>query len=110
VGRVAVLVDHPPAPPKITKADAERLGLRAYARLYTAESILAVEYRSHGGIRKLVNVRLKEIEIVRDAEQNETEVNRVRELRLDGGVYVQIVHTKDGEKWVAGPAVRPVRN
>ena len=42
IGRCAVVVDYPQAPgaDQLSIADAERLGLRAYARFYTAEGVI----------------------------------------------------------------------
>lgn len=111
VSRVAVLVDHPPAPIGITKAEAERLGLRAHARIYNTESILAADYRSVGGVNKLWRVRLQETEIASDDKFEEKKIERVRVLELIGGVYTQCVHTKDENgKYVPGEIVTPLRN
>lgn len=112
VGRCAVLVDYPPAAPGLTIAEAEAAGLRAYARMYVTESILATEFQSVNGVRKLTHVRLKE------TTQRETSdrfvyavVERVRILDLVGGVYtVEVQEKNSAGKWVTveGPTT-PIR-
>ncbi|HRO04590.1 MAG TPA: hypothetical protein PLS69_13390, partial [Terricaulis sp.] len=110
--RVAVHVDHPPAPDGLSRLDAERRGLRAYARTYNTESIIGAEYSYVGGARKLWRVRLAETHIETDAEFNQAEVKRVRVLELREGVYTQTVWAQmPGGKWeVVEPTITPQRN
>lgn len=109
-GRIAVLVDCPKAPAGLSVAQAEALGVRAYARVYETETILSAEYGNFGGVRKLFRVRLQETKLATDGEFNETATPRIRMLELDGGVYTQRVFEKQAAgQWLLVEESQPVR-
>jgi len=104
-GFCGVLVDHPPQGEGVTKADAETRGLRPYARLYRAESILAMQEATRGADRVLEQVRLHEEFYAPDPEDEFSTIanERVRVLSLDEGGYYFVrvyerVKTQGGAK------------
>jgi hypothetical protein len=110
VGRVAALVDFPAAPEGLTVAQAEALGLRARVNLYHTENILGAVYGQIGGVRRLLEVRLWESRVERDAEYNETIVQMVRVCTLSEGIYRQFVWARLPRGWVLESEVVPLRN
>jgi hypothetical protein len=116
VGYCGVLVDHPQEREGLlTTAGMEQMGIRPYARLYTAESVLGVKETTRGADRILKQVRLKEAARVADPDDEfgEIEVSRVRVLELDdAGVYFvrlfeKQTDAKGKEKWVEIAAFYP---
>lgn len=111
VSRCAVLVDFPPAAEGLTVAEAERQGLRAYARLYRTESILSADFERVGGVRRLSRVRLLEESMEEGAEEfSRKAARRVRVLELVEGVYQVRVFVQLEGQWIleSGPTV-PIR-
>ena len=83
VSRCAVLVDFPRIEgeaKELTVAEAEALGLRAYARFYKAEDILDWRTSVFGGQRYLSFIKLREKYIERLDEWTSREVEQMRVL------------------------------
>jgi len=104
IGRCAVVVDYPQAPgaDQLSIADAERLGLRAYARFYTAEDVIDWRMTTRGAERVLSFLKLREnFDAVSPTnEWAVLEVEQVRVLDLvpgEGGLlkYRQRVYRKN---------------
>jgi len=100
-GLCGVLVDHPPQETPGVIAQARELGMRPYARLYTAESILDVREAVRGADRILSQVRLLEVsnEPDPDDEFGEIKKERVRVLALDdaGYYFVRLYEKMEGK-------------
>lgn len=98
VGRCAVVVDYPKAEgaDQLSVADAERLGLRAYARFYKTEDVLDWRVTARGGERILSFLKLRENadEPTPDNEWTVTAVERIRVLDLVEGKYRQRLFQK----------------
>lgn len=86
VGRCAIMVDYPQAKgaEQLTVAQAEALGLRAYARLYTTENVIDWRVTTRGGERILSFLKLYETvsEVSATDEWTVTEVEQIRVLDL----------------------------
>jgi hypothetical protein len=99
IGRVGLLVDHPPAPENITPLSveaAERLGLRPTIQAYPAESIINWKFARVANSWALVMVVLKESAAVPKDEFEDEYEDRWRVLDLDPiGAYRQRVFRKD---------------
>jgi hypothetical protein len=111
VGRIGVLVDYPTSETKqVTVADAEAQGLRPYASIYPAESILSWLVGSH---RKLLRVVLKECSSAIDAtdefKQVVKEQYRVLDL-FDGRYRVRLYEKADGKDVQIGGDLYPLMN
>lgn len=116
VGRIGLLVDHPPMPENVvamTVAIGEQLGHRPTLKIYDAQSIINWRYRTIGNTTVLAMVVLKEeAEVPGDSEFEWGCEDRYRVLDLDeAGFYRQRVfrindQTKQDEL-VEGP-VYPV--
>lgn len=90
VGSCAVLVDHPREGEGLTLSQADALGIRPYARLYTIENVLGVKEATRGADKIINQVRLRESrrEINPDDEFSEKVIDVIRVLSLDeAGVY-----------------------
>lgn len=106
VGRCAILVDYPQGDnaAQLSVAEAEALGLRAYARFYRAEDVLDWRTTSRGGERVLSFLKLRETydEVTTTDEWTVTKVDQVRVLDLvpNGAVfrYRQRVYRKGDVK------------
>ena len=96
LGRCGVLVDYPPLDVgAITLADAQQLGARPYATMYTAESIINWKIGRINNKQSLNLVVLEEeSEIAIDEFKHET-VEQWRVLDLENGAYRQRVFQKD---------------
>lgn len=96
IGRCAVVVDYPQAPgaDQLSIADAERLGLRAYARFYAAEDVLDWRMTTKGAMRVLSFLKLRENFDAPSTtdEWAVTEVKQIRVLDLKDGYYRQRVY------------------
>jgi hypothetical protein len=106
-GCVGVLIDHPETVEGDTVAAREAQGVRPYARLYAAESILGWKETTIGAERVISQVRLKEaVELDDDADEFKSQkVERVRVLDLENGAYrvrvFEKVRNKGGDiDWV----------
>lgn len=96
--RVGVLVDYPQASPAgMSMADAQRLNLRPFLRMYKAESIINWREAVINGARKLVMVVLCEsVETAGDSEFEVGSANQYRVLDLFEGRYRQrLLNEKD---------------
>jgi hypothetical protein len=93
------LVDQPPAPENISKAEAERLGIRSYIRYYPAESITNWGYDIVNGVEKLVYVILKE-ETDNSVENDfEHKISiKYRLLDLRDGFYKQFLYSEETDE------------
>lgn len=117
-GICGVLIDHPPQAPGATLAQVEAQGIRPYARLYRAESILGIKEITRGASRVLQQVRLYETTKRDDPEDEfaEIDVERVRVLELDeAGDYQQRIFEKLKNKagkvvWMEVDAFYPTMN
>jgi hypothetical protein len=92
VGKVAVLVDHPPAPATpMTRAQVEALNVRPHLARYTAESLINWQYGWVNNKTALVMAVLAECTYQDNPDDPfaPLKVDQWRELRLVGGVYVQ---------------------
>lgn len=98
VGRCAVLVDYPSNPEgaQMSVAEAEALGLRAYARFYAAEDVLDWRVTARGGERVLSFLKLKESHEERDPQNEWTTVtaDQIRVLDLTEGKYRVRIYRK----------------
>ena len=95
---LGLVVDYPPAPAGLTKAQAIAQGFRPFVAIYRAESILGVpELAVINNRQRVVRVRLLD------------DVNTVRELRLDAGIYSITMHRKSEGGWVADEPIVPTR-
>lgn len=96
VGRVGIMVDHPAVPVGgLSVADAERLNIRPFMRMYTAENIINWRVGVVNGVRALTMVVLREdIEQPKD-EFTVTEVTQYRVLDLTPeGYRVRLMNDK----------------
>lgn len=96
--RVGVLVDYPQTSPAgMSMADAQRLNLRPFLRMYKAESIINWREAVINGARKLVMVVLCEsVETAGDSEFEVGSANQYRVLDLFEGRYRQrLLNEKD---------------
>jgi len=115
VGRVGLLVDHPPMPEKVRSISvdvAERNGLRPFLRAYPAESIRNWKFRMVANKWSLCQVVLAEsAEVAKDEFTTEI-VDRYRVLDLDGsGFYRQrVFEVVDGKDVQIGDDVYPAIN
>jgi hypothetical protein len=115
VGRVGVLVDHPPMPENvsaITVAVAEKLGLRPLIQIYRTECIINWKYQRVNNRQQLVQVRLQETTTEPDGEWAEKEITQYRVLDLDpSGFYRQRIFQRIKEKDVQiGGDIYPLMN
>lgn len=95
----ALLVDHPTMPEgAISKAQAFELGLVPRLALYKAESILDVVFARIGNGRAIVGARLLD------------DLNTIRELRLEEGVYSVTMHRLVGGTWFQGETITPLKD
>jgi hypothetical protein len=111
VGRIGVLVDYPPvSTEQVTVAQAEASGLRPYASIYPAESIISWLTGSHN---KLLRVVLKECTSAIDPkdEFKQVEVEQWRVLDLVDSVYrVRIYQKSQGKDMQVGTDFYPQMN
>lgn len=100
VNRVGVLVDYPAKREGLTVAQAEAEGVHVFARVYETEAILDYDDETRGAHQVLTQVRLMESVSVKKADDEYTKenVDQIRELRLDDGVYSQQLWRKTGTK------------
>lgn len=98
VGRCAIVADYPmtDANKTMSVADAEAEGLRAYARLYTAENVIDWRVTSRGGERYLSFLKLRETFDQPGADEwTITEEEQIRVLDFnDAGAYRQRIFRK----------------
>lgn len=96
------LIDYAAVNKRMTVAEQEKAGLRSYIARYPAESILSTTYEDVNGVRKLVEVVLKESD------------DRVRLLEIVGGFYQVSVFTRDAKnknEWhKSGPVMPRISN
>lgn len=100
VNRVGVFVDYPAKREGLTVAQAEAEGVHVFARVYGTETILDYEVDTRGAHQILTQIRLMESVSVKKVgdEYTKEDVDQIRELRLDDGVYSQQLWRKTGEK------------
>lgn len=94
----ALVVDYPAAPAGMSLKDSIDKGFRPFVALYKAESILGIETAVINNRQRVTRVRLLE-----DGK------DKVRELRLDNGVYSIIIHRNIGGEWRADAPIVPRR-
>jgi hypothetical protein len=95
----ALVTDYPIAPSGITKAQAINLGIRPRVSFYPAGSILGVPKTAViNNHQRVVRVRLLD------------DVNTVRELRVDDGVYSVTIHRNNNGQWTADAPIIPMKN
>lgn len=103
VGRIGILVDHPPKPENVatlTIEAANRRGLRPTIQTYPAESIINWKFGRVANSWQLTMVVLKEKKAVAKDEFTDEMEDRWRVLDLDGpGFYRQrVFRKKDGKE------------
>ena len=96
-GRYGILADYPDSPEGLTRDEVQRLELRAYMGLYSAESIRNWKTTTIGGKQMLSLVVLEEHADVSLDEFDSREVIRYRVLRLNEGVYTVQIYDDEGE-------------
>lgn len=95
IGRCGVLVDHPPMTDAVTVAQAQAVGMRPYARLYDAESIINWRTDRIAGVEMITLVVLEEeYEVFEDEFKSECKT-QWRVLDLVMGVYRQRIFRKN---------------
>jgi len=106
-----ILVDHPTVQDGMNANDAERLGIKAYLKQYSAESYINYAHSTANGQTVLSMVVLLENYEDRSADKFTPIVKtRYRVLRLTNGVYTQQVYeqSKDNEKeFLPGALITP---
>lgn len=115
VGRVGILVDHPPMPEVVTPLTveaAQRLGLRPTMQLYATESIINWRYARIDNAWSLALVVLKEVEAVQDDEFKVEYEDRYRVLDLTPSGYRQRLFRigKNGKDEQIGSDIYPLMN
>ena len=96
VGRVAVLIDYPDAGVEPTSlAEQKQLGLRPYASLYKAESLINWRTSVTGGKSQLSLAVLEEVWQVEEDEFTTKPKKHWRVLDLHNGAYRQRLFTED---------------
>lgn len=109
-GAVMVLVDYPPAPKGVTKAQAEALGLRPVLRLYDASSILAARTVRVGAALKVSHIRVAETVEEPGEDFTIVTIQQVRVLELVDGHYRQQVWRVIDAKWQLFDTITPQKN
>lgn len=109
-GAVMVLVDYPPAPKGVTKAQAEASGLRPVLRLYDASSILAARTVRVGAALKVSHIRLTETVEEPGEDFTIVTIQQVRVLELVKGHYQQQVWRVIDAKWQLFDTITPQKN
>lgn len=94
IGRCGVLVDHPPMTEALTVAQAQAVGMRPYARLYDAESIINWRSERIAGTEMLTLVVLEEEYPIWEDEFKAECKPQWRVLELLQGIYRQRVYRK----------------
>ena len=94
---VGLLVDYPITPPGMSQADAITSGSRPFVAMFKAESILGIETAVVANQQVVSRVRLLD------------DVNTVRELRLDNGIYTITMHYLINNAWVAAKPITPTK-
>ena len=98
LGRFGLLTDFPTAPEGLTQQEVNDLGLRTNILPYTAESIINWRAEMIGGIKKLTLVVLREKHRkYSDDGFAFEEVDFHRVLKLEGGVYIQMLFNQEDE-------------
>lgn len=115
LGRVGILVDHPPQPENVTAltvAAAQQLGLRPTLQLYPAESIRNWKFAHVNNAWVLSMVVLGETAAVPEDEFSEKAEDRYRVLDLDtAGQYRQRLFKVENEKDIQiGGDIYPLMN
>lgn len=90
-GRAGILVDHERTPTDgLSQADYERMNLRPYLQLYSAEQIISYRQGIVNNQRVITQVRLKEVTEKQGTSEFEVKhVERIRVLELADGTYQQ---------------------
>lgn len=102
--RTGLMVDYPAVETAgLSAAQAERLNIRPYVKVYKAESIIDWEMGNVGGAQRLVMVRLHEVIDQPGAKEFErVQVEQYRVLDLANGAYRVRIFRKDSMgNWVA---------
>lgn len=96
VGRCGVLVDYPPVESvELTIAQAQQIGLRAYATIYEADDVINWKTQRIANQQKLSLVVLEESREVAKNEFESESVKQWRVLELIDGIYRQRLFEKD---------------
>lgn len=111
VSRVGILVDYPEAVTiGMTLGQAQALGLRPYATIYKAESILDWRYESVGNAQTLVMVKLSESVDIQTGEYEYKTVEQLRILDIFEGRYRVRVYRKNESGWELFSEALPLMN
>lgn len=111
VSRVGILVDYPEsATIGMTLGQAQAMGLRPYATIYKAESILDWRYQSVGNAQTLVMVKLSESVDIQTGEYEYKTVEQLRILDIFEGRYRVRVYRKNESGWELFSEALPLMN
>ncbi len=112
--RCVVVVDYPEGSEneQLTKAQAEAKGLRAYARVYSADDLIDWRVSSRGGERYISQMRLQESYDVPTEDEWVTDTEtQIRVLEYDEGVYrVRIFRKQEAGDWALFSESVPLAN
>jgi hypothetical protein len=92
---VGLVVDYPPSPGPISKADAISKGIRPFIAMYTAENILGIETGVINNRQRVTRVRLQD------------DKDTIRELLLRDGVYSVNVWKLVSNDWIVIETITP---
>jgi hypothetical protein len=95
-GIVHILVDYPPVPVELTKAEEEQMGVRPYLRMVTAKDLIGWQFDkvSDFSIPQLTQIRIKETAVEPDGDYGDQEVDYVKVITREGWSRYRI---DDGE-------------
>jgi hypothetical protein len=114
IGRIGLLVDHPPRPSDVTPISeqvAERLGLRPVLKAYDGPAIINWRFERIGNATVLTRVVLKEMDFAEKNEFEQDEIVRYRVLDLLNGIYRQrVFEVIEGKDVQIGGDVFPLMN
>jgi hypothetical protein len=111
VGRLGVLVDYPNIQTiGMTLGQLQLLGLRPYATIYKAESILDWRYERINNVNTLTYVKLQETIEVKTGEYDWELVPQLRILKLQDGIYVVCIYQQIKSDWVLVEETTPIMN
>lgn len=112
VSRVGILIDYPQVQSiGLTVGEAQSLGLRPYATIYKAESIIDWRYARINNAQMLTMVKLLEVDEVQTDEFTFEKISRIRVLDLFEGVYrVRVYQQSEKSKYTLISESIPLMN
>lgn len=111
-GSLCVVVDYPASDARVTRAQAEQMGLRPVLQMYDGRSILSARTMRVGAAQKLSHVRLTEmVEVPAEGDPFTMEyVEQVRVLEIVDGRYQQTVWREGKDGWEVIETIIPRMN